>query len=277
MMMSPRAIVPAAVAVAFPMNLIFTGARFAALSCVIPTTRLVCKSNVAKTTLSSLFGSMTTAEPATNSAADQAEAAWEYARSVQWFMDPIFKGHYPQIALDRMDLSRFEVRAGDMEIIHQPLDFLGVNYYFRAYVSTEQPPRQPEAKLGVTDMGWEIYPQGFTHLLIGIHREYKAHGLPPIYITENGVAVADKLSNTGVRDAARIDYLHRHLEAVAIAIAEGVDIRGYFYWSLLDNFEWNSGYLRRFGLVYVDYPTQQRVWKDSAYWYRDWVKAARKI
>lgn len=221
-----------------------------------------------------------TAEPATDSAADQAEAAWEYARSVQWFMDPIFKGHYPQIALDRMDLSRFDVHDGDMEIIHQPLDFLGVNYYFRAFVSTEQPPRQPEAKLGVTDMGWEIYPQGFTHLLTGIHREYKAHGLPPIYITENGVAVADQLvelgETRGVRDAARIDYLHRHLEAVAVAIAEGVDIRGYFYWSLLDNFEWNSGYLRRFGLVYVDYQTQQRILKDSAYWYRDWMAVVRR-
>lgn len=213
-----------------------------------------------------------TAEPATNSPADIAEAAWEYARSVQWFMDPIFKGHYPQIALDRMDLSRFHVGADDMAIIHQPLDFLGVNYYFRAYVSTENPPRKPEAKLGLTDMGWEIYPQGLRDLLIGIHKEYAEHGLPEIYITENGVAFPDKVEAGRVHDQNRINFVRLHLNAVAEAKAAGVNIQGYFYWSLMDNFEWNSGYLRRFGLYYVDYATQQRIPKDSALWYRDFVR-----
>ncbi|WMW80632.1 GH1 family beta-glucosidase [Undibacterium cyanobacteriorum] len=213
-----------------------------------------------------------TAEPATNSAADIAEAAWEYARSVQWFMDPIFKGHYPQIALDRMDLSRFHVEAEDMAIIHQPLDFLGVNYYFRAYVSTENPPRKPETKLGLTDMGWEIYPQGLRDLLIGIHREYAAHGLPEIYITENGVAFPDKVEQGRIHDQNRINFVRAHLNAVAEAKAAGVNIQGYFYWSLMDNFEWNSGYLRRFGLYYVDYETLQRIPKDSALWYRDFVR-----
>ena len=213
-----------------------------------------------------------TAEPATNSAADIAEAQWEYARSVQWFMDPIFKGSYPQIALDRMDMSRFQMEADDMAIIHQPLDFLGVNYYFRAYVSTENPPRKPEAKLGLTDMGWEIYPQGLRDLLIGIHKEYAAHGLPEIYITENGVAFADKVEDGRVHDQNRINFVRAHLNAVAEAKTAGVNIQGYFYWSLMDNFEWNSGYLRRFGLYYVDYATQQRIPKDSALWYRDWIR-----
>ncbi len=213
-----------------------------------------------------------TAEPATNNPADIAEAAWEYARSVQWFMDPIFKGRYPQIALDRMDLSRFHVGADDMAIIHQPLDFLGVNYYFRAYVSTESPPRKPEAKFGLTDMGWEIYPQGLRDLLIGIHKEYADHGLPEIYITENGVAFPDKVEAGRVHDQTRINFVRLHLNAVAEAKAAGVNIQGYFYWSLMDNFEWNSGYLRRFGLYYVDYATQQRIPKDSALWYRDFVR-----
>jgi beta-glucosidase len=218
-----------------------------------------------------------TADPATDSTADSAEATWEYARSVQWFMDPIFKGHYPQVALDRMDLTRFIVGAEDMKIIHQPLDFLGLNYYFRAFVSTEIPPKKPPATLGVTDMGWEIYPQGLSELLVGIHNEYKDHQLPPIYITENGVAIADQCVDGQVHDQARIDYLKRHLEAVATAIAEGVNIRAYFYWSLMDNFEWNSGYLRRFGLIHVDYQTQKRTLKDSAFWYRDFVANSRRV
>jgi beta-glucosidase len=216
-----------------------------------------------------------TAMPATDSVADKAEAEWEYARSVKWFMDPIFKGHYPQLALDRMDQSRFSAFANDMRIIHQPLDFLGVNYYVRAFISTENPPKKPEGKLGFTDMGWEIYPQGLSDLLIALHQEYKDYGLPPIYITENGMASADKLDGTTVNDQMRIDYLSRHLNAVTHAIEHGADIRGYFYWSLMDNFEWNSGYLKRFGLIYVDYVTQQRTMKESAYWYRDFIEAQR--
>jgi beta-glucosidase len=117
-------------------------------------------------------------------------------------------------------------------------------------------------------MGWEIYPQGLTDLLLGLHREYK---LPPIYITENGIAVADKINNGRVDDQLRTDYVRMHLAALADAMAQGVDVRGYFYWSLMDNFEWNSGYEKRFGLLYVDYATQQRTTKDSALWYRDFI------
>ncbi len=217
-----------------------------------------------------------TAEPASASQADQDEAAWEYARSVQWFMDPIFKGHYPKRALDRMDLTRFVVHDNDMGIIQQKIDFLGVNYYFRAFVSTENPARKPEAALGLTDMGWEIYPQGLRDLLIGLKREYDEFGLPPIYITENGAAFPDQLVAGLVHDSDRIAYLQMHLQALVQAREAGVDIQAYFYWSLMDNFEWNSGYLRRFGLLYVDYATQKRYFKDSAFWYRDFILACKE-
>ena len=211
--------------------------------------------------------------PATDSPQDVAEARWEYARSVQWFMDPIFKGSYPLKALERMDLNQFHVHPKDMKDIQQPIDFLGVNYYFRAFISTDTPAIKPEGKLGFSDMGWEIYPDGLTELLLKLKDEYQ--DLPPIYITENGMAVADNLVDGKVNDAARIEYVHMHLKAMHDAMAKGVDVRGYFYWSLLDNFEWNSGYAKRFGLVYVDYQTQKRTLKESAFWYSDFVASQR--
>ncbi|MBA5689564.1 GH1 family beta-glucosidase [Rugamonas apoptosis] len=214
-----------------------------------------------------------TADPATTSAADRAMADLEYARSVQWFMDPIFKGRYPELALRAHGANGPEVRAGDFEIIGQPLDFLGVNYYFRAYCSAETPPRTPQGGQGFTDMGWEIYPQGLTELLLALKREY---ALPPIYITENGMANADRLTDGRVPDSARIAYIRLHLAALAAAMEQGVDVRGYFLWSLLDNFEWNSGYAKRFGIVHVDYATQQRTPKDSAIWYRDFITGQRQ-
>ncbi|MFZ6758677.1 GH1 family beta-glucosidase [Undibacterium sp. Ji50W] len=211
------------------------------------------------------------ATPATGSTEDVAAAEWEYARSVQWFMDPIFKGRYPQKALDRMDMTQFQVHPEDMQIIRQPLDFLGVNYYFRAFVSTENPPRKPEGKLGFSDMGWEIYPSGLTDLLLQLKAEYP--DLPAVYITENGMAVADQIVDGKINDQVRINYVQWHLQAVQAAIAAGVNVQGYFYWSLLDNFEWNSGYEKRFGLVHVDYATQKRTLKESAHWYRNLIRS----
>jgi beta-glucosidase len=209
-----------------------------------------------------------TADPATDSAADRALAEFEYARSVQWFMDPIFKGRYPELALRAHGANAPVVQGGDFGIIGQPLDFLGVNYYFRAFCSTGTPPRQPQGGHGFTDMGWEIYPQGLTELLLKLKAEY---ALPPVYITENGMANADRIEHGQVADRERIAYVRNHLGALADAMAQGVDVRGYFLWSLLDNFEWNSGYEKRFGIVHVDYATQQRTLKDSAKWYRDFL------
>jgi beta-glucosidase len=211
-----------------------------------------------------------TADPATGSEADRALAELEYARSVQWYMDPIFKGRYPEIALRAHGANAPVMHDGDLQAIHRPIDFLGVNYYFRAFCSAEEPPREPPRALGVTDMGWEIYPQGLTELLVKLHGEYD---LPPIYITENGMANADTVDAGKVDDAARIDFVQRHLEALRAAMAQGVDVRGYFLWSLMDNFEWNSGYTKRFGITHVDYANQRRTLKSSALWYRQFIEA----
>jgi beta-glucosidase len=208
---------------------------------------------------------------ATSSPADLARAATEYASFVRWYMEPIFEGGYPQDA----GIAHYprNVQPGDFAVIGQPLDFLGINYYTRIWASTEQPPRPAPCALGVTDMGWEIYPEGLTELLTGLGQRYP--GLPPIYLMENGMANADTLVDGRVADGARIDYLRRHLEALARAREAGVDIRGFFYWSLLDNYEWDSGYDKRFGLVHVDYATQQRTLKDSALWYREAIASTR--
>jgi beta-glucosidase len=209
------------------------------------------------------------ATPATESAADVALAEREYARFVRWYMDPIFLKRYPATA--EMEFHP-TIAENDFEIIAQPLDFLGVNYYTRIWASAEQPPRPSPNISGVTDMGWEIYPEGLTELLVRIHRDYK---LPPVYITENGMANVDEIVNGRVMDTQRIDYLSRHLDAIAQARRAGVDVQGFFYWSLLDNYEWDSGYAKRFGLVHVDYATQKRTPKESAHWYRDFVMRQR--
>jgi len=214
-----------------------------------------------------------TAHPATDSQADRDLAAFEYSRSVEWFMDPIFKGHYPELALKAHGANAPVVHDNDFKDIHQPIDFLGCNYYFRAFCSAEVPPSAPTAELGVTDMGWEIYPQGLPELLLKLNKDYD---LPPIYITENGMANRDTVVDGRVHDAARIDFVTRHLAGLQEAMQQGVKVDGYFLWSLLDNFEWNSGYAKRFGIVHVDYETQQRTLKDSALWYRDLIDAHRK-
>ncbi|WP_426191973.1 GH1 family beta-glucosidase [Massilia sp. DWR3-1-1] len=215
-----------------------------------------------------------TADAATDSPADLALAELEYARSVQWFMDPIFKGHYPALALAAHGAAAPRVEAGDLATICQRLDFLGVNYYFRAWCSAATPPVPAPAALGHTDMGWEIYPRGLTELLLKLRAEY---ALPPIYITENGMASADSVHDGAVDDGARIEFVATHLAALMAAMDQGVDVAGYFLWSLLDNFEWNSGYAKRFGIVHVDYDTQQRTPKASARWYRDLVARQRAV
>jgi beta-glucosidase len=215
-----------------------------------------------------------TAEPATDTEADRRLAALEWANSIAWFMDPIFKRRYPALSLEAHGANAPEVHAGDFDIIAQPLDFLGVNYYRREVMSAEVPPKKPEGGMGFTDMGWEIYPQGLTDLLVQLKQEYP--DLPPVYITENGMAAVDSVGADGqVNDTQRVEYVRTHLEALKAAMDAGVDVRGYFLWSLMDNFEWNSGYEKRFGIVYVDYATQQRIPKASALWYRDFIAGQR--
>ncbi|MEE2039925.1 GH1 family beta-glucosidase [Nocardiopsis sp. CT-R113] len=229
--------------------------------------------------------------PASDS--DDDRAAVERARTLHnrvWF-DPLFTGAYP----DNEDevwgtMADGSYRAdGDLEIIAQPLDFLGVNYYrpimLRDAPHTEADPSvrtavdirtEQVAFEGVrhTTMGWPVIPETFSDLLIDLNRRYP--NLPPLLITENGSAEDDRPDETGrVRDTGRVDYLRDHLAALGRAIEAGVDVRGYFVWSLLDNFEWAYGYDRRFGLVRVDYELLERHPKDSYHWYRDFLTSHR--
>jgi len=203
--------------------------------------------------------------PAADTEHDNARAALQDGQLIRWYMDPLFRGRYPSDVMLHLGDDAPKITDGDMRIIRTPIDFLGLNYYTRSIVGSE--PNPPAAE--VTDMGWEVYPQGLTELLVRLKRDYQ---LPPVYITENGAAYPDvPMSANRVQDPQRCEYLRRHIGAVRDAIEAGVDVRGYFVWSLFDNFEWAFGYSKRFGIVYIDYDTQARIPKDSAYWYRDFV------
>ena len=214
-------------------------------------------------------------QPASDSGADRAAAALEDGRLLRWYMDPVCGRGYPQDVIDDLGTDAPQVAAGDLQAIATPLDFLGINYYSRTVVSAAGGWRAEGSGLPVTEMGWEVYPEGLTALLQRLHRDYP---LPPTYVTENGAAFADRLDGGRVRDAARTDYIAAHIAAVGDALRAGVPMAGYMVWSLLDNFEWACGYTKRFGIVHVDYATQQRTPKDSAHWLRGFVqrqKAAR--
>jgi beta-glucosidase len=207
---------------------------------------------------------------ATATEEDRRAARLADGMDVRWYMDPIFRGSYPSDVLEHLGGDAPQVQAGDFATIGQPLDFLGLNFYSRHFISTRKPPLPAPGALGFTDMGWEVFPRALTEHLVRITREYSP---PPIYITENGMANADRMVDGRIEDGPRVDYLRRHLDAVALAVELGADVRGYFYWSLLDNFEWDSGYTKRFGLFHVDYATQVRTAKDSAHWYRSFIEA----
>ncbi|MDO8456669.1 MAG: GH1 family beta-glucosidase [Burkholderiaceae bacterium] len=210
--------------------------------------------------------------PATASAADHAKAQLEDGRLLRWYMDPLFKASYPQDVLDDLGTDAPRMQASDLKDISAPIDFLGVNYYSRTVVSADNSWRPGTSGFEVTEMDWEVYPEGLTELLLRIHRDYPA---PPMYVTENGGAFKDVLENGQVHDLQRTDYLRQHIAAVAVAMRQGVRMDGYMVWSLMDNFEWASGYEKRFGIVHVDYATQVRTLKDSALWYRDFLKQSK--
>ena len=203
--------------------------------------------------------------PNASSAADARAAHLFEVQHNAWILDPLLRGHYPQDLFELWPGTEPLVLDGDMRTISAPLDFLGINYYFRTNVKSDGAHGFVEVPLdGVerTQMGWEVYPDGLRDLLIGFRKSYD--NLPPIYITENGMASDDRVIEGRVNDTQRIAFLERHLAAVDAAIKAGVDVRGYFVWSLLDNFEWAFGYERRFGVVHVDYNTQARTPKRSA-------------
>jgi beta-glucosidase len=190
----------------------------------------------------------------------------------RWFLDPLFRGHYPEDLFTAMGVTPPPILEDDFSIISAPLDFLGVNYYSRMLVrghtdSYEAVERIPGASY--TEMGWEVFPDGLANILKRIHREYAPKAL---VVTESGAAFDDHLDgNDDIHDQQRIDYLRAHIQTVAQVIREGVPIKGYVVWSFLDNYEWSEGYRKRFGLVYVDYPTQRRIIKDSGRWYASFV------
>jgi beta-glucosidase len=189
---------------------------------------------------------------------DQEAAAVAHDRFNRWYLDPIAARGYPEDGRRVLAWDRREVLDNDMELIATPIDFLGVNYYSREIVRSPLLAPVEDERVERTDMRWEVYPQGLTEVL-----QFAASrtGELPIYITENGAAYADGPDAT--RDPRRVDFLRRHLDAALDALELGVPLRGYFAWSMLDNFEWANGYAPRFGIVHVDYETQARRVRDS--------------
>ena len=205
---------------------------------------------------------------------DRASAAAWAADGLRnrWFFDALLRGRYPADVLDAHSVDAPPIEAGDLATISTPLDWFGINNYSRTLHDEEgRVVRAPEGDL--TAMGWEIHPDGLREVLCRLHEEYAP---PPLYVTEFGAAFDDVRVHDGrIHDIDRIAFLDDSLAAIDEAIEAGVDVRGAFVWSLLDNFEWAEGYSKRFGLVYVDYPTLARVPKSSFAWYRDTI-AARK-
>jgi beta-glucosidase len=208
---------------------------------------------------------------------DLAAARWVDGLHNRWFLDPLFLGTYPDDMLEAWADLMPEVREGDLELISTPIDFLGVNNYTSPLVAADENGGRSQivrrADVDRTDMGWEVVTEGLHDLLLRLHRDYQP---PAIYVTENGAAYSDVRGHDGsVNDPERQAYLEAYLAGASRAVAQGVPLRGYFAWSLLDNFEWAWGYWKRFGLVYVDYATLERIPKGSFYWYRDFIAAQR--
>jgi beta-glucosidase len=218
--------------------------------------------------LNGIVLNFTPAYPHTDSEADKTAAQLADDYFNQWYIKPLFDGAYPDSFALLSDEDKPVIHDGDFAIMQAPLDFLGINFYTRTVYQAA--PGKPFAEVNMvdapkTDMGWEIYPQAFTDLLVSLHQKYP---LPPVYITENGAAMPDKLVDGIVEDQGRIDYYQQHLLAVHNAVEQGVNVQGYFAWSLMDNFEWAEGYLKRFGIVYVDYANQKRTIKNSGLAYK---------
>ena len=215
-------------------------------------------------------------DPESASAADQQAARRQDGYFNRWFLDPVFGRYYPADMVDVYTQAGYLpngldfVEDGDFTAMGAQTDFLGVNYYTRGVVRMGEDgmPEQvtaPDAPR--TDLGWEIYPEGLYHLLNRLYFEYR---IPKLYITENGASYADSPDADGrILDQRRIDYLREHFVAAHRAMQNGVPLAGYFVWSLMDNFDWAKGYTDRFGIVWVDFETQERIPKQSALWYKE--------
>jgi beta-glucosidase len=205
------------------------------------------------------------ADPASNAPADWQAAALQDAIGNRWFAEGVFQRAYPPEALAGLAPHMPAGWQDDMALIGQPLDWLGVNYYTRHLYAADPGAAWPatrtvEGHLPKTQMGWEINPDGLYHFLMRMHR--LAPHLP-LYVTENGMAWDDRVENGAVQDPEREEFIDRHLAAVKLALDDGANVKGFFYWSLTDNFEWAEGYAKRFGLIHIDYETLQRRPKSS--------------
>ena len=227
--------------------------------------------------VSSAF-SMPWACPASDSEEDRAAAERWHGFSNVWFLEPPLNGRYPDIYVGGLEPERLGVQPGDMDIIKTPLDFVGINLYSRDVIAADERDRNlgvrrlavPEAAER-TDNDWEVYPESIYRIIMRIWNDYRL----PIYVTENGCAYNDGPVDGVVNDDRRVSFLERYIAQVARAIAEGADVRGYYHWTLTDNFEWVEGFSKRFGLVHVDFDTQRRAIKKSGRWYCDVIAANR--
>ena len=220
--------------------------------------------------------------PASDGAADRAATVRADAYMNRQYLDPVFLGRYPEELAEVFGEAWPRWPADDLGLIKEPIDFVGVNYYTRnvtrfdarAWPLRAAPVRQKRATH--TETGWEVFAPGLTRVLTWVKERY---GNPPIYVTENGAAFFDPPSLDGdrVADPLRVAYLRTHLTAVHAAIEAGADVRGYFAWSLLDNFEWSHGYSKRFGIVHVDFETQKRTPKDSARFYAEVIASNGRV
>ncbi|WP_064094278.1 GH1 family beta-glucosidase [Rossellomorea aquimaris] len=218
--------------------------------------------------------------PNSHSYNDQLAANNADGYSNRWFLDPVFKGSYP---VDMMNLfSKYVhsydfIHAGDMELISTECDFFGINFYSRGLVefsaANDFLHRGAHSDYKKTGMGWDIAPNEFKDLIRRLRKEYTDL---PIFITENGAAFDDVLENGRVHDQERVEYVEQHLQAVSELNKDGMNIQGYYLWSLMDNFEWSFGYDKRFGILYIDFDTQERIWKDSAYRYAEIIRDHKK-
>jgi beta-glucosidase len=242
------------------------GAGFRSLKAVRPTSRV-----------GTAF-SMSSCEPATDSEADKLAAERAHAMTNIWFLEPALRGRYPD-ALTYLPETAMRIKAGDMEKVRAPLDFVGINLYYRIIASASGalerathpqewlfPVKMDGGQQGPkTDFGWEVWPKSLYDMVMRITRDYNR---PVIEITESGCSYNDGPDASGaIHDTRRIEYHRGYLAALARSVAEGADVRGYHAWSLMDNYEWAAGYSQRFGLTYVDFKTQQRTIKDSGRWY----------
>ncbi len=215
--------------------------------------------------------SMSPIHARTQSEQDRAAAERWHGFFNLWFLETVVNGRYPEVYAEGKTANRIEIRAGDMDVIKAGLDFIGINLYSRAVVASDP----AEHNIGVkqvrppgpefTDFGWEVYPSALSEMILRIGADYPRI---PIYVTENGCSYGDGPGPDGrIDDQRRINFLRRYLAGVSRAIALGADVRGYFLWTFIDNFEWTEGFAQRFGIVHCDFKTQKRIVKESGRWY----------